>query len=264
MQNSKVGSYFQGLGAMAGQLNDQLRSLLAHHGEKGRGAEDVVRSMLQSVLPRRFSVGTGFIINSLQGASQQSDIVIYDHLWNSPIILPGGVGLFPIECVYSTIEVKGGKHGLSAASIKASAKGMSALRQLGRYKYYRAIGPVPDQKEENQTSRSTIRSKPIFSYYHSKLPPRTYLVALDSKRKDLGRIESALRGAAIQHNALFSAVLSLSGDWILRQRPLPTPTIEFKHQKSNALAWFIRYLLRDLEAFPMLPADMEKYLPDQE
>lgn len=82
------------------------KRLVKHHGEKGRIVESVVKSALRSILPGRFSIGTGFAITASGRTSSQLDLVVYDGFFNTPIILEGGIGLFPIECVYGFIEVK--------------------------------------------------------------------------------------------------------------------------------------------------------------
>src|SRR4051794_34848297 len=82
------------------------KTLVQHKAEKGRIVESVVKTALRSILPGRFSIGTGFVINSDGQSSSQLDLVIYDGHFNSPIVLEGGTGLFPVECVYGHVEVK--------------------------------------------------------------------------------------------------------------------------------------------------------------
>src|SRR5579864_8403183 len=50
----------------------------AHPGEQGRFNESVVRELLEEFLPKRYSFGTGFVIDSTGQQSRQCDIIIYD------------------------------------------------------------------------------------------------------------------------------------------------------------------------------------------
>ncbi len=59
------------------------------------------------LLPVDIGVGTGQIIESYGGAlSNQIDIVLYDRSILPPILYDGKLGIFPIEAVLYTIEVK--------------------------------------------------------------------------------------------------------------------------------------------------------------
>lgn len=77
-----------------------------HSGENGRNKEDLLLEFLRSYLPKRYSLGTGFILDSSETKSNQNDIIIYDSFWSS-ILFPDSVSqFFPIESVYGVIEVK--------------------------------------------------------------------------------------------------------------------------------------------------------------
>ena len=82
------------------------KSLVQQRAEKGRIVEAVVKTALRAILPGRFSIGTGFAITASGKTSSQLDLVIYDGYTNAPIILEGGTGIFPIECIYGFVEVK--------------------------------------------------------------------------------------------------------------------------------------------------------------
>jgi|GEM_PF-1830688 len=77
-----------------------------HPGENGRNKEDLLASFLRSYLPKRYSLGTGFIFDVTGANSNQNDIIIYDSFWSS-ILFPNDVSQFyPIESVYGVVEVK--------------------------------------------------------------------------------------------------------------------------------------------------------------
>lgn len=79
---------------------------LTHAGEQGGIRERRVKDFLSSVLPKRYGIGTGHIVDSQGNMSSQTDIVIYDAL--DGIVLPVDeyYSLYPCECVYAAIEVK--------------------------------------------------------------------------------------------------------------------------------------------------------------
>lgn len=68
-----------------------------------------MRAFLARILPRRFSVGTGFLVcsNPAVPASHQIDTVVFDEIYNSPLHRELAAYVFPIEMVYGTVEVKG-------------------------------------------------------------------------------------------------------------------------------------------------------------
>ncbi|WP_437309490.1 DUF6602 domain-containing protein [Sorangium sp. So ce388] len=84
----------------------QTLATLAHAGEKGRVREVLLRQMFRPLLPADLGVGTGFIVAADGRESTQQDIVLYDRSVLPPALYDQEVGLFPIESVLYTIEVK--------------------------------------------------------------------------------------------------------------------------------------------------------------
>ena len=78
--------------------------------DSGAGVEDIVRQEVSKLLPSRYSVDPG-VINDADGRTAgDSDVVIRDPFW-SPTVKLGATPQsrrlhFPIESVYSVIEVK--------------------------------------------------------------------------------------------------------------------------------------------------------------
>ncbi|WP_445505441.1 DUF6602 domain-containing protein [Niallia sp. 03091] len=97
---------------------------LTHNGEKGREAEEILRSFLSTFLPKKYQVGTGFVRSDL-GVSNQSDILIYDGI-NIPPIYSGYVNKIiqlyslrsVIECKMNLLVESIEKQNLKFASIK--------------------------------------------------------------------------------------------------------------------------------------------------
>ncbi|MFT8806411.1 MAG: DUF6602 domain-containing protein, partial [Acetobacter aceti] len=80
---------------------------LTHQGVKGNVLEILVRDLFRPLLPADVGVGTGQIIECETGKlSKQIDIVLYDKSILPPILFDESIGIFPLESVLYTIEVK--------------------------------------------------------------------------------------------------------------------------------------------------------------
>lgn len=53
-------------------------STIPHNALKGHEAEKIIQTFLSAHLPKRSSVGAGFIIDPHDALSKQTDIIIYD------------------------------------------------------------------------------------------------------------------------------------------------------------------------------------------
>lgn len=79
---------------------------LLHAGTKGQLRELFVRQLLQPILPDKYIIGSGNIITAYNQVSNQIDVIVCDKRIVSPLLFQGDVGIFPVESVLSTIEVK--------------------------------------------------------------------------------------------------------------------------------------------------------------
>jgi hypothetical protein len=77
-------------------------------------------------LPKKYTLGTGHIIDKTGNTSRQCDVVIYDD-FNCPLLLAEeGYQLFPAEAVFGVIEVK------SVLDASAIAQGVQAIQSVKR------------------------------------------------------------------------------------------------------------------------------------
>jgi hypothetical protein len=90
MRKSAASTYSEWLVQTVRRYEGLAKDLVSHGAEKGRIVEGVVGTALQTVLPKRFSIGSGFAITATGKTSTQLDLVIYDMQYNSPLILEGG------------------------------------------------------------------------------------------------------------------------------------------------------------------------------
>jgi hypothetical protein len=80
--------------------------VVPHRGLKGDEASRLVRDFLNGHLPKRFSAGSGFILDRRDKISKQTDVVIYDAI-NCPVYRTSDeAAIFPADNVAAVVEVK--------------------------------------------------------------------------------------------------------------------------------------------------------------
>jgi hypothetical protein len=77
-----------------------------HSGLKGQLRELVVRELLKPVLPPGYVLGQGEIVTAYGHTSNQIDVVITDRRILPAMLIDQISGIFPIEAVLMTVEVK--------------------------------------------------------------------------------------------------------------------------------------------------------------
>jgi hypothetical protein len=93
---------------VAGAITEaRAASNLTHSGVKGSVLEILISKLFRPLLPSDIGVGTGQIIEQHSGRmSTQMDIILYDKSIVPPILFDQSTGIFPVEAVLYTIEVK--------------------------------------------------------------------------------------------------------------------------------------------------------------
>ena len=100
-------------------------------GRRGEEAEALVRAFLGGLLPRRFGVGEGFLIDAEDQVSKQTDVVIYD-AFNSPVYRYAERGsIFPADNVASVVEVKSR---LDGREFERGFENIKAAKSLRKHK----------------------------------------------------------------------------------------------------------------------------------
>lgn len=233
-------TYLSTLNMIANQSRNELGELMPHRGELGRITEEIIKSVLERILPRRFSIGTGIIINSAGLVSAQTDIVIYDNFFNSPLLSEYGARVFPVECVYATIEVK------SVLSLKELKKGISdimLLRKIGSNKQY-----IVDQRSAVVTT-----------------PPRSYIVGFRQSGlgRDYNQFRTKLAMILNDGDAHVHGVCVLENDWFALRKAFAKPAVILGRQ-GNALTQLYKSILTGQDNFAVYPMNIRAYLGDDE
>ncbi|GMO11149.1 DUF6602 domain-containing protein [Bradyrhizobium ottawaense] len=248
-QEASHNVYLDGLQLLAEHSQRHLAQLMPHNGELGRNAEEILKSILEKILPKRFSVGTGVIINARGEVSQQTDIVIYDGFYNSPLLSEFGSCVYPAEMVYATIEVK---TVLKKSELDASIDAIMRLRHVGKQRHYL----VPDFEETSEGKRKAISRKLVIT-----VPPRNFIFAF--KQSGLGPTYqdfcTKLTTILEAKNAHVHGVCVLDKNWFAARKAYRVPA-ELFGQHGNGLLTFYYYFLKAQENYLMYPMDLEVYL----
>jgi hypothetical protein len=216
-------------------------NLIPHSAEKGRALENLVSNVLTQLLPKRFSLGTGFLVNADGAISNQQDIIIYDHVFNAPL-LTHAVGIFPCECVYATIEVK---TTLTNRGLSDTLKSIARLRHIARRKSY--IAP-------NHSDMGSFLSIEL------DLAPRTYVIA--ARKTGLGstmqKTQAKIEGLSGQQRSHLHGLCILEQDWFFAQKPHTHPA-SVTAIKGNSLANLYRAIIEQTASYPIYPGELGRY-----
>lgn len=242
-------TYLRGLQLIADQSKRELATLMPHLGERGRIAEEIIRGVLHRTLPKRFSIGTGVLISASGEASSQTDIVIFDNFHNSPLLSEFGVGLYPVEIVYATIEVKSV---LTKKELKKSLDAIRKVRKLGSKKHYvvQDISVSADGKRKMAPRQMTVT-----------VPPRSYIVAFGQRGlgRDYGTFRQTLTECLNEHNDHVHGVAVLEKDWFAGRIAYRNPA-ELSGDEGNALLSLYSSILKGQQNFAVYPLDLDVYL----
>lgn len=103
----------------------------SHAGVQGAVREILIGGLFKPLLPSDIGVGTGQIIDNYGSSmSRQIDIILYDRSILPPALIDETLGLFPIESVLYTIEVKTTLNATELRAAHLSAKSVSKFGYL--------------------------------------------------------------------------------------------------------------------------------------
>lgn len=102
---------------------------IEHNGVKGSAREDLLKDYLRKLLPEKYSISSGIIIDNKQSQSKQQDFIIHD-AFNSPSFFKTeSNSVLPIESVYATIEIKST---LDYNTLDQCVKNVESVRKLNK------------------------------------------------------------------------------------------------------------------------------------
>jgi hypothetical protein len=103
---SVVEQYWSGVLRRLQAEVDSFNKLIKHQGERGRENELALARILEQLVPGRFGVGSGLLIDSSNQYSKQTDIVIFNQADEPALLAQTNQVLFPVENVRVAIEIK--------------------------------------------------------------------------------------------------------------------------------------------------------------
>jgi uncharacterized protein DUF6602 len=231
-----------------------LTATLPHAGERGRNDEERFRAFLFKVLPRRFSIGTGFLVcsNPSVPLSRQMDTVIYDEIHNSPLHRELAAYVFPIEMIYGTVEVKGL---LTPSDLVPALQSIARIRHLANEKFYVEYGATAIA--EDQPDKKVVSQIEVM---HT-LPPRAFLFAYDATWKKHGSFVNALTKALRKvPEAHVHGIVVLAKEWFAYQVAYAENGPTLKHYTDNGLLRFVKHMIHNLASVPMQQMSIDRYL----
>jgi hypothetical protein len=222
---------------------------MPHYGERGRIAEEIIKSVLEKTLPKRFSIGTGVIFSADGQVSSQTDIVIYDNFHNSPLLSEFGSCVFPVETVYATVEVKSV---LTKVELRKSMDAIMRMRSVGKKRHYVVQGvAVEVGKPPRAISLKQIQT----------VPPRNYIVAFS--QRGLGptyeRFTANLRKCLDEDDSHVHGVCVLDQNWFAGRVAFQRPTQLHGSEGSGLLSLYVS-ILKGQQNFNVYPMDLDAYL----
>ncbi|MEW6687086.1 MAG: DUF6602 domain-containing protein [Candidatus Edwardsbacteria bacterium] len=245
-QTTGISAYYSAIQKIFNLESEVLTGVLPHYGERGKNDEERLKDFLTKVLPHKFGIGTGFIVCSepSKPVSNQTDIVIFDQLLNSPLYRELSSDVYPIEMVYATVEVKGV---LQKKDIKKTLESIGKIRNLTKNKKYVEYGSVP-KSPENKDQRVVSVSE-----YHVDLSPRAFLFAYTKRGwRTLENFNDFLTQSLFEFkDAHLHGIIVLEKDWFLYQEAYPKEGVEFHCHDNNSLLRFTNKMLHDIQSFPM-------------
>jgi hypothetical protein len=245
--------YFRALQSIFQLEAKVLTSVLPHLGERGRNDEERFRSFLSRVLPRKFSVGTGFVVCSKPGVpvSDQNDVVLVDEIDNSPLHRELSAYVYPVEMVYGTIEVKAS---LTKADLIPICESIKKIREAGKHRWYLKYGRRKKRKGKYVVSKTEVRE--IVS-------PRTFVFAYGKKNwRTIDDLVADLKVACKKTDAHIHGLAILESNWFVKQKPHSLRGPQFSMSQSDALLRFTRELLHSIASLRMGQASTDRYFRD--
>ncbi|NKK67406.1 hypothetical protein GFL88_28610 [Rhizobium leguminosarum bv. viciae] len=148
----------------------QLKEIIRSHGPTiGTGHEVLLRSFLQTALPKWVSVGHGFIVDNDGKTSKECDVIIYNSTQYSPIYKVDDFVVVPPEAVHAVVEVK---TRLSRKSFFEAMENIRAAKRLSP----QALGSIfVYYGPKTKTLASYIRDSPIVEWEEKDLADHIYL-----------------------------------------------------------------------------------------
>lgn len=256
MKTPSIRNYYSALQKQFRLQSSILTDVLPHSGDRGRNNEERLREFLSRILPKKYSVGSGFVVCSEPSVpvSSQTDVVLFDEFHNSPIHRELASHVYPVEMVYGTVEVKGR---LEKRDLKKICEDIAKIRALGEYRYYIKYRAVA--KSDAQPTKLVVGQ----TEHHSGVPPRAFVFAYEQRGwQTLSEFLDSLREAAREIPAHIHGLAVLDSDWYVTQEAYAEDSPKYQATEGDALLNFVNGMLHSIGSITMMQMSIDRYYRD--
>jgi hypothetical protein len=223
-----------------------LAAKIKHVAERGRLNEKQLEKILRQVLPRKMEIGTGFIAcsDASKELSAQQDLIIFDALNNSTLLDSDVFGIYPIEAVYGTLEVK---TTLNKTELKKSFKSNGYIRKMAK-----SVGKYYFKNKRKKRGKIYVDSP---SNIRVNVAPRFFLFAYSFNQK-FETLEKNFKELSKKYGSHCHGLCVLKNDWFFAH---DAGTDEIKAFREDGFFIFIVNLIKALSTMDIGQADFLKY-----
>lgn len=198
-------SYYQAIMSRIEAEVISINGVFEHQGVKGGGNENVLLDILRKILPKKYGVDTGVVIDKIGNQSRQCDIIIYDSLNYPELFSLTSAKFFPVDFVYATIEIK---TTLDKTKLKEAVTNIRSVQSLDYIKgefRYTPTDPIDFSNPNSIISETKSTTAPlglIFGYSSTAVKYKTFVDWFQPSIDDIGpsHIFSLDQGFLIDHS----------------------------------------------------------------
>lgn len=220
-------------------LENERRKMLAqwslasnsvdHDVSRGELNETTLRKVLRQQLPIKYGVGSGFVEVANGDQSTQQDVIVYD-AWNSTPLYEGDDwGLYPVEIVWATVEVK------TTLNIERLREALEASQELRRMasRPQRILREVQITEGRAGWERLEVTGN---------IAPRTFIFAYDAPGYATADTLTRTVTTVSQEfpEAHVHGLCVLNKDWFVKRLPLGRDVYEFETHGEQGWPRFLQ------------------------
>lgn len=215
-------------------LFNDMNIRIEHNLEDGKYREYLVKNVLEKIIPSKYSITNGFIIDSDNNISDEMDIIIYDKNYVPPFF-DETYTVVPIEAVIVVIQVK---TTLTASTLKDSITNLNSIDKLNAKtggKIISAKGDLIEEKRYICPYKVIVASKTDYVDEHD--------FASDMKNIDIIYIVEKNKSLTVKHKKNTKAVVCENKEELIKNQS----NYELEVIKESRLAFFALNLLEKMK-----------------
>ena len=216
-----------------------IRGAVDHGGTLGDETELAWLDFLARVLPNRYQVANGFVVDADGRRSDQMDVIVFDRQYSPPLFMGGNVQYVPAEAVYAVFEVK---QRINGRNLRLACDKAASVRFLRRTSaVIPSVDGTLDPKPLHRILAGILALSNSYSSVFGKALKEMMAQVHGSQQLDLG--------CALNHGS-FTVSYGESAVEGVVESPADT-----------SLVTFLFWLLTDLQAIGTVPAiDYSAYI----